>query len=121
VMGTVGVERPAVPPPPWDPGAWTCPGPLSEAAFAHVRRRLILDHFKWDPQVGDVNTLARFPLVLPADVVLGLYELAEALAAETVTAEDELLGCPDLTRRLGLPRRIRKALHEFSEPTPAAV
>src|SRR3954467_2399642 len=81
---------------PCNPAAWACPGPLSDADFARVRRRLILDHFKWDPQVGDVGTLARFPLVLPAEVVRGLFDLAEELAAETEAAEAELLDRPHL-------------------------
>jgi hypothetical protein len=105
---------------PCNPAAWACPGPLSDADFARVRRRLILDHFKWDPQVGDVGTLARFPLVLPAEVVRGLFDLAEELAAETEAAEAELLDRPDLTRRLGLPRAVRRALHDDAAPTPAA-
>jgi glutathionylspermidine synthase len=93
---------------------------LGTAVFARLRRRLVLDHFKWDPQVGDVSTLARFPLVVPADVVTGLFRLAESLAAETEAAEAELLARPDLTRRLGLPRAVRRALHEPIGPTPAA-
>jgi glutathionylspermidine synthase len=105
---------------PCDPAGWACPGPLPAADFARVRRRLVLNHFKWDPQVGDVGTLARFPLVLPAGVVRGLFELAEALAAETAAAEAELLGRPDLTRRLGLPRAVWRAIHGPGELTPTA-
>jgi hypothetical protein len=58
--------------------------------------------------------------MVPSEVVEGLFTLAEALASETTAAEAELLMRPDLTRRLGLPRAIRRALHEPSEPTPAA-
>jgi hypothetical protein len=67
-----------------------------------------------------VGTLARFPLVLPADVVRGLFDLAEALATETEAAEAELLGRPDLTRRLGLPRTVRRAMHDSADLTPTA-
>jgi hypothetical protein len=106
--------------PPCDPATWVCPDPLTDAAFGRVRRRLVLDHFKWDPQVGDVSTLARFPLIVPAGVIDGLFNLAELLAAETVAAEAELLARPDLSARLGLPRAIRRVLHEAIEPTPTA-
>jgi hypothetical protein len=112
---------PMYPLPACRPGDWGCLAALPPADFDRVRRRLVLDHFKWDPQVGDVSTLAPFPLVLPADVVAGLGELAEALAAETVAAEAELLGRPDLVGRLGLPRAVRRILADpRAEPTPAA-
>jgi hypothetical protein len=103
------------------PADWRCPGPLRREEFARLRRRLVLDHFKWDPQVGDVETLARFPLVLPAATARGLAALAEALAAETALAERELLGRPDLLRRLGLPRRMFRVLADPAvDPSPAA-
>ncbi|HKA06984.1 MAG TPA: hypothetical protein VKD71_06975, partial [Gemmataceae bacterium] len=106
---------------PCDPNEWVCPPALPLADFDRLRRRLVLNHFKWDPQVGDVETIARFPLVLPAATVRGLFALTEALAAETVAAERELLARPDWLARLGLPRRIRRHLADHSiPPTPAA-
>ena len=105
----------------YKPFQWTCPPPLSPRDFGRLRRRLVLEHFKWDPQVGDVETLARYPLIVPALTVRELFALAEALASETVAAERELLSRPDLLRRLGLPRRIRRVLSDDSAlPTPAA-
>ncbi len=82
---------------------WACTPVLDAERFAAVRRRLVLDGFKWDPQVGDVGTLAAFALVLPAAVWRQLAGLAEWLTAEALRAEDELLHRPDLLRRLGLP------------------
>jgi hypothetical protein len=81
---------------------------------------MVLDHFKWDPQVGDVGTLARFPLVLPASVVNGLTLMAESLAAETAAAEDEFLSRPELHRRMGFPHRIWRTLGKCSELTPTS-
>src|SRR5262245_499335 len=104
-----------------NPLQWTCLPPLSSGDFNRVRRRLILDHFKWDPQVGDVETLARYPLILPPSATSELFALAEALAAEAEAAERELLLRPNLVFRLGLPRRIRRVLTDDSAPpTPAA-
>src|SRR5438309_9623429 len=37
---------------------------LDQVEFSELRRRAVLDGCKWDPQVGDVSTLAAFPLVL---------------------------------------------------------
>jgi hypothetical protein len=82
---------------------------------------MVLDHFKWDPQVGDVATLARFPIVLPASVANDLGKMAEALAAETAAAEWELLARPELQSHLGIPRGVRGVLGDSSlDPTPAA-
>jgi hypothetical protein len=85
--------------------------------FADVRRRLVLDHAKWDPQVGDEETLARFPLLLRHDHWAQLARWTEALAAETAAAEAELLGRPDLHCRLGLPWGLRRALRRAVSPT----
>ncbi|MBO0700872.1 MAG: hypothetical protein J2P46_20925, partial [Zavarzinella sp.] len=109
----------ALPPiPPCRPADWACPAPLDWADFVQLRRRMVLDHFKWDPQVGDAGALAPFPIVLSASVLHGLADLAEALAAETDLAERELLRRPDLVGRLGLPRPIRRILAERSAEAP---
>ena len=75
-----------------------------------VRRRLALDHARWDPQVGDVATVAAFPLLLQDRHWQQLRRWTELLAAEAVAAEAELLARPDLLNRLGLARRIRRRL-----------
>jgi Glutathionylspermidine synthase preATP-grasp len=102
------------------PDAWECTAELDAGRFAGVRRRLVLDHCKWDPQVGDVPTLAPFALVLPAEEWRRLAGLAERLAAETAAAERELLLRPGLMRRLGLPDAVLRALASDAPPTPAA-
>jgi glutathionylspermidine synthase len=71
---------------------------------------MILACCKWDPQVGDVGTLARFPIILRRDAWTLLVNWAESLAAEARDAEKELLGRPDLFGRLGIPRSAAKAL-----------
>jgi glutathionylspermidine synthase len=77
-----------------------------------VRRRAIFECCKWDPQVEDVATLAPYPLVLRRETWRGLAAAAEALAAETLAAEAELVGRPELHRELGLPRPVRGALRQ---------
>jgi hypothetical protein len=84
--------------------------PIPPQTFEQIRRRMILDHFKWDSQIGDVTTLANFPLILSANVRDELAALAEAATAELLGAEEELLGRPELFAELGLPRSLRKAL-----------
>ena len=83
---------------------------LSSGVFEVVRRRTMLEGCKWDAQVGDVATLAEFPLLLERATWLELAGAAERLTAETLAAEDELLTRPELLARIGLPGRIRRAL-----------
>jgi hypothetical protein len=85
--------------------------PLDYGDFADVRRRLMLDWCKWDPQVGDVSTIAPFALVLQHQEWRTLARWAEELADEMLAAERELLPRADLSDKLGLPVRLRRALH----------
>ena len=78
-------------------------------AFAEIRCRMILEGCKWDPQVGDMATLAPFPLVLPPGVARTLGGLAERLTAEALDAERALLDRPECLKRLGMPRAVRGA------------
>lgn len=87
-----------------------CPAPLKDEAYLALRRRVIFECGKWDPQCEDVHVLARFPIVITSATWDWLAEAAEALDAEALDAERELLTRPDLHARLGLPRAIRRAL-----------
>ncbi len=89
---------------------WLRVHPLSPDVFAPLRRRVIFDCCKWDPQVEDVSTIADIPLVLPAQLWCELALCAESLAREVMAAETELRHRPDLHGRLGLPRALRRAL-----------
>ncbi len=83
---------------------------LPAERFAAVRREMVLRHCKWDPQVGDVRTLADFALVMRRAEWRRMARLAEALAAETVAAEAELLKRPELWQELGVPRLLSRVL-----------
>jgi glutathionylspermidine synthase len=89
---------------------WQSVEPLPPDVFAPLRRRIIFDCCKWDPQVEDVSTIADIPLVLPAHVWHELASLAELLAKEVMAAETELRQRPDLHGRLGLPRALKRVL-----------
>jgi hypothetical protein len=97
---------------------WVAVEPLSDADFVRLRRRAIFECDKWDPQVGDVCVIARYPLVLRKSAWTEVVALAEALARETRAAEEELVMRPDLHGRLGLPRAIRRALRQASRTAP---
>lgn len=78
--------------------------------YAGVRTRTIFECHKWDPQVGDVNILADYPLVMERAEWDVIARLAEQLAAETIAAERELRRRPDLFRQLGLPGAVVRLL-----------
>ena len=93
---------------------------LAPVDFAALRRKALLEGCKWDPQAGDVGTLSPFPLVMQQRVWKRLAMHAEQLATETVLAEEEILGRPELLQELGFPRALRKVLSEHAPLTPAA-
>jgi glutathionylspermidine synthase len=98
---------------------WLHVEPLPDAEFERIRRRAIFDYCKWDPQVEDVCTIARYPLILRRDVWEEVAALACALAREVLRAEAELLARPRLHARLGLGRKLRRALERAADETPA--
>ena len=79
-------------------------------ASADIRRRMLLDYCKWDPQVGEVATFAPFPLLINTVAWLQLAGWAESLAAESLAAEQELLSRPDLHGQLGCRLHLSYAL-----------
>jgi hypothetical protein len=93
---------------------------LDREAWSEIRRRAVLDGCKWDPQVGDIDTLSPFPLVMKASVWNQLANYAEQLTAEAISAENEISHRPDLIAQLGLPRELRRVLANQSPITPAA-
>lgn len=100
---------------------WQCSPEVAWERFAVLRRGLVLDGFKWDPQVGDESILARFALLLPARTWRQLAQLAEQLTHEALAAERELLQRPELLRVLGLPRPVCQVLSSpiAGQATPA--
>lgn len=95
-----------------------CGEALGPAEAARLRRRMIFEWNKWDPQSGDHGALAAFPLVLSADAWRELATAAEALYAEALAAEAELAARPELHARLGLPRDVRAALRVAAAQPP---
>ncbi|MBI4577792.1 MAG: glutathionylspermidine synthase family protein [Planctomycetes bacterium] len=78
--------------------------------MADLSRRMVFEHGKWDPQLEDTPALCPAPMVLDRGAWETLARAAEALYAEALAAESELVGRVDLHGRLGLPRAVRRAL-----------
>ena len=96
-------------------GPWIPAEPLDAQAFHELRRRAMFDCCKWDPQVGDACVIARAPLVISRSAWDEVAAIAEALARETIEAERELAGRPELHGKLGLPRAVRRALRGVAD------
>lgn len=94
--------------------------PIDDSSFSAVRRQAMLEGYKWDSQVGDLTALASFPLVIKQTVWNQLAAHAEALTAEAIAAEKEILERPELLRLLGLPSALRKVFLDRDPLTPAA-
>ena len=103
----------------WGPVLWAGPA-LDAVKQSSLRRRVLLEGCKWDPQVGDVNTLASFPMVMSRRVWNEIARLAELLAAEATEAEAEIVNRSELLGRLGLPGALRRVLAGGAHLTPAA-
>jgi len=93
---------------------------LDPVTMSALRRRAVLEGCKWDPQVGDVDTLTSFPLVLRRTVWKQLAAQAQRLAAEAAAAEEEISQRPQLLRKLGLPSVLCRLLADQTTPTPSA-
>lgn len=91
--------------PPWRVGDAIAP-----EDFEAIRRRLMLEHCKWDSQVGDVSTIAPFAFILRQGAWQQLSKFAEALFSEMVEAEQELFSRPKVIDRLGLPGKLKYTL-----------
>lgn len=83
---------------------------LSPERYRGVRKQVIFECGKWDPQVEDTNTIADRPIILKDSAWRELAATAEALHAEAITAENEIAERPALQRRLGIARPLRAAL-----------
>src|SRR5207253_7699747 len=57
---------------------------LDDEVYCSIRRRMVLDYCKWDPQVGDVSTIGGFPILLSRPAWDELAAAAEEATTETL-------------------------------------
>jgi glutathionylspermidine synthase len=98
---------------------WIDCEPVPPADFARLHAEAIFDCCKWDPQVGDVSTLAPFPIVLKKSAWQELAALAGQLATEALAAEAAMVDDQAAHRTLSLPPPIIKALRSDRRRPPA--
>lgn len=78
--------------------------------FSLIRRRMILDFCKWDPQIGDESVLLNQPMILDSETWARLTTAAEEMAAEVAEVELELLKFPRFMPFLGTPDSVVRVL-----------
>lgn len=93
--------------------------PIDQSKYSAYKRDIIFACNKWDPQIGDINSISDHAILMSPTVAKNLAKWAEELFAETLLCERELLKRPDLWKSLGLPKNIRKALLKTEGRLPA--
>jgi len=78
--------------------------------YPDYRRDVIFRAYKWDPQVGDTNTISRYVVLLSRKAAQELCALAESLSDELCEMERALLARPDLLRTLGFSGNMKRLL-----------
>jgi len=88
-----------------------CLGPaLNPEVFSSIRRRMVLEYCKWDPQVGDECVLLNRPVIISSEAWNVLATAAERMSSEIFEAETELKRRPDLLGGLGMPAALSRLL-----------
>jgi glutathionylspermidine synthase len=82
--------------------------------YSEYRYNTIFNAYKWDPQVGDQNTLAEHVVLMDRETAHQLEMWAERLSEETMGMEEALAGRLSLAKKLGLPRKIIKAAERLT-------
>jgi len=82
--------------------------------YSEYRYDVIFRAYKWDPQVGDHNTVAKHVVLMDQDTAAQLEAWAEQLSEETMQMEEAMIRKPQLAKKLGLPRKLLKAAERFS-------
>ncbi|NLK86143.1 MAG: glutathionylspermidine synthase family protein [Clostridiaceae bacterium] len=82
--------------------------------YSEYRYNVIFNAYKWDPQVGDHNTIAKHVVLMDQETAGQLETWAEQLSEETMLMEEAFVHKPELAKKLGLPRKVLKALGRIS-------
>ncbi|NLG81536.1 MAG: glutathionylspermidine synthase family protein [Bacilli bacterium] len=83
-------------------------------AYSDYRYEVIFNGYKWDPQVGDANTVSEYVIVIDEETANNLESWGEVLSQETMLIEECLLKHPKIIKELGIPRIMRKALKSIT-------
>ncbi|MCL1941164.1 MAG: glutathionylspermidine synthase family protein, partial [Synergistaceae bacterium] len=89
---------------------------IPDDKYSDYRYEVIFKAYKWDPQVGDHNTVAKHAVLMPRETAVQLATWAEQLSMETILMEEALIGkySEPFAKELRLPKDIYKVLGRLS-------
>jgi glutathionylspermidine synthase len=87
---------------------------IPQDQYSDYRYQVIFKAYKWDPQVGDHNTVAQHVVLMERETARQLEAWAEQLSEETMRMEEALIRKPSLVKKLGLPGEILKTVERLS-------
>ena len=71
---------------------------IPESKYSEYRYDVIFEAYKWDPQVGDHNTIAKQVVLMEEETARQLEMWAEQLSEETMQMEEALINKPSLVK-----------------------
>ncbi len=87
---------------------------IPENQYSDYRYDVIFKAYKWDPQVGDHNTVSKHVVLMDQETAEQLAAWSEQLSEETMSKEEALIHNLSIVKKLGLPGKIFKALKNLS-------
>ena len=90
-------------------------GAIPENAYSDYKYDVIFNAYKWDPQIGDQNTIAKNAVLMEPETASKLEQWAEQLSVETMRMEESLIHRLPLAGKLGLPKKIQAELHRLKD------
>ena len=91
---------------------------ISPNLYPEYRTDVIFKAYKWDPQVSDQNTIAKYVIIMARETADQLSLWAEQISRETMQMEEALIHNLPLAKKLGLPPEINKALPRLAQYRP---
>jgi len=89
---------------------------IPDNEYSDYRYKVIFNAYKWDPQVGDHNTVAKHVVLMDIETAEQLGTWAEQMSMETILMEEALIDNSSLSlaKELWLPKEICKALSRLT-------
>jgi len=86
-------------------------GSIPGDKYEEYKYDVIFNAYKWDPQVGEINTVAQHAVLISKNLASQLEFWAQKLAEETILLEKALMNRLQLVKKLGISKKIINKLH----------